>query len=137
MDRGGSPNVRLFVNLGTQDDLNPGKLTGWISRAGGHDVRVGRIEILKKYSYFDVALSDVATLTGMLGKAKYSGRNVRVEPVDEAAVAERPITRAERRKEQFKDRAPQASDAAPKNPSASSRSHKSGKGAKHKPQSED
>ncbi|MDA0322650.1 MAG: DEAD/DEAH box helicase [Verrucomicrobia bacterium] len=78
--------ARLSVNLGTADDLTPRKLTGWISRAGGQYVRIGRIEIMDRRTVFEVPVDEAAALAQALGNTSFDGRTVRVE----AAGSDRP-----------------------------------------------
>ncbi len=98
--RPASDGVRLFINLGSMDGLNAGNLAGWISRAGGHNVRIGRIDIMKKYSFFDVPAQHVAPLVKSLEEAPFDGRAVRVEPVDDDKRGKR-VKRAARRKQAY------------------------------------
>ena len=104
--RGGSPSQRphdsniqrLFVNLGSMDGLNASKLMGLISSEGGHNVPIGRVDIMRKYSFFDVAAHDVDTLREALSRAEYNGRSIRIDPVDDDTRGKR-VKRTERRVE--------------------------------------
>ena len=89
---------RLFINLGNMDGLNASKLMGLISSEGGHNVPIGRVDIMRKYSFFDVASHDVDTLREALSKAEYNGRPIRIDPVDDDTRGKR-INRTERRVE--------------------------------------
>lgn len=71
--------ARLSVDLGTADDLTPRKLTGWISRAGGQYVRIGRIEIMDRRTVFEVPVNEAPALAQALGNTSFDGRTVRVE----------------------------------------------------------
>ncbi len=73
--------VRMFVNLGRMDGMNPSRLTGLISHEGGHDIPIGRIDVMRKHSFFDVAPNDVQPIMVSLGMASYHGKEVCVEPV--------------------------------------------------------
>ena len=99
--RGGRPasNIqRLFINLGNMDGLNASKLMGLISSEGGHNVPIGRVDIMRKYSFFDVASQDVDTLREALSSAQYNGRPIRIDPVDDDTRGKR-VNRTERRVE--------------------------------------
>ena len=75
--------VRMFVNLGRLDGMNPSRLTGLICHEGGHDIAIGRIDIMRKHSFFDIAPRDVRTIMVSLGMVNYHGKDVHVEPVEE------------------------------------------------------
>jgi len=94
----GPRGVRMFINLGKLDGFNSKKLSGLISHEGGRDVSIGRIDIMAKYSFFDVAPKDVEMVTQSLGMANYKGRSVRVEPVADDSKGKR-VKRTERRNE--------------------------------------
>jgi len=47
--------TRLFINIGSKDDLNPSTLIGLINRyTKESNIDVGRIEIMKSFSFFEV-----------------------------------------------------------------------------------
>jgi len=57
-DRGGKK-VKLEVNVGSNDGLNPARLLGILNESSGsNDLRVGKIEIGKKSSMFEVSPTD-------------------------------------------------------------------------------
>jgi len=46
---------RFFVNLGTKNNLTPGKLIGLINeRTGKKNIEIGQIEMMKKFTFFEV-----------------------------------------------------------------------------------
>ena len=45
---------RLFINLGKMDNINPAKLMGFINDYVPGKVRVGRIDLMKNFSFFEV-----------------------------------------------------------------------------------
>ena len=45
---------RLFINLGKMDNINPAKLMGFINDYVTGKVRVGRIDLMKNFSFFEV-----------------------------------------------------------------------------------
>ncbi len=81
--------VRMFVNLGRLDGMNPSRLTGLISHEGGQNIAIGRIDIMRKHSFFDVAPSDVRAIMVSLGMATYHGKEVHVEPVEKGQADKR------------------------------------------------
>lgn len=75
--------VRMFVNLGRMDGMNPKRLTGLICHEGGQSIAIGKIDIMRKHSFFDVAPRDVRGIMVSLGMASYHGKEVHVEPVED------------------------------------------------------
>lgn len=45
---------RFFINLGTMDGLNPANLMGFINEHVPGKVRIGRIDLMKTFSFFEV-----------------------------------------------------------------------------------
>jgi ATP-dependent RNA helicase DeaD len=61
-DRGGKK-IRLEVNVGSNDGLNPARLLGILNESSGsNDLRVGKIEIGKRSSMFEVSPKDSDSL---------------------------------------------------------------------------
>lgn len=46
--------TRFFINLGTMDGANPGSLMGFINDYVPGKVRIGRIDLMKNFSFFEV-----------------------------------------------------------------------------------
>ncbi len=90
--------VRMFINLGKSDGLDPKKLSGLINGESGHEVTVGKVDIMKRFSFFEVAPPNVSAILVSLGGADYHGREVRVEQVHDDKQSKR-FKRTERRKE--------------------------------------
>ena len=114
--------VRMFVNIGRLDGINPQKLMALISREGGHNIPIGRVEIMRKYAFFDIASSDVDAIVLSLGMAEYNGRAVRVDPVDDRQ-RDKGLKRHERPTEPGRDKKHKAAHHT--------------KGAKHTPTPDD
>ena len=80
-ERKGNPNMqRCYVNLGSTQNISPSAIIGIINRATpGKSVDIGDIEILKKFSFFEVdpkyADDVITTMNGM----DYHGEDVLVE----------------------------------------------------------
>ncbi|MBL7115336.1 MAG: DEAD/DEAH box helicase [Kiritimatiellae bacterium] len=94
--RPASSGVRMFINLGKMDGFNPKKLAGLIGRESGHEIALERVDIMKKFSFFDVPAKDLEMVSLAMGMANYKGRDVRVEPVDDDKKGRR-FKRTERR----------------------------------------
>ncbi|MFT5240528.1 MAG: ATP-dependent RNA helicase DeaD [Candidatus Promineifilaceae bacterium] len=87
---------RLSISLGKTEGMNPKKLVGFLNHESGGGVTVGRIEILKKFSIFEVGEGDVDNLLLTVGMSNYQGREIRLEPVEgdfEPQTDERPARR--------------------------------------------
>ncbi|MBL7075850.1 MAG: DEAD/DEAH box helicase [Kiritimatiellae bacterium] len=88
--------VRMFINIGQLDGINPKKLSDMINRECNREVPVRKIDIMRRYSFFEIAGEDADPLTIILCKARFAGRDVRVEPVNDELKSKR-IKRTERR----------------------------------------
>ncbi|HUE77172.1 MAG TPA: DEAD/DEAH box helicase [Longimicrobiales bacterium] len=72
--------VRLFVSVGSRDDVNPGDLVGAITgEAGVAGETVGRIDIRESHSTVEVASADAARVIEALNGRTLKGRSVRVD----------------------------------------------------------
>lgn len=72
--------VRLFVSVGSRDDVNPGDLVGAITgEAGVAGETVGRIDIRESHSTVEVASADAAGVIEALNGRTLKGRSVRVD----------------------------------------------------------
>ncbi|HTO14335.1 MAG TPA: DEAD/DEAH box helicase [Edaphocola sp.] len=80
-DRSGS--VRIFMNLGTKDGLNPQKLLQFITDETDLDQKlINRITIRELSSFFNVPADAVDFIMTNINSRKYNGRKVRVEEAD-------------------------------------------------------
>ena len=72
--------VRLFINLGKKDNINPKIFMGFINRvAGNKHIDLGRIDLMQNFSFFEVPESQVkVTLDSLIGQ-EFDGRKVNVE----------------------------------------------------------
>lgn len=106
--------TRLFINIGRLDHLHIGEFMGLINRlAGKKRFEIGRIDLMKSFSFFEVPTEQAQDVVRTLSGADFNGRAVNIEVSDNAshapaqhrAGAARPARRdfkapAERRKEQ-------------------------------------
>ncbi len=80
--------VRLHINLGTKNELNTGSLIAWINRhSQGRRIQIGRIEILRNFTFFEVDRTESDHLVQDLKRSYFDGIPVTVEqakPVTEA-----------------------------------------------------
>ena len=70
---------RLFINIGRTDGINPATLMGFINDFVGNKVRIGRIDLLPNFSFFEVPERDATKVIGALKNQDYNGRRVSVE----------------------------------------------------------
>ena len=72
--------TRLFINIGKIDNLNPRQLMGFVNRcAKGKQIDIGRIDLMKTFSFFEVPQEQTKTLLAVMNGAEFDGRKVNVE----------------------------------------------------------
>ena len=63
------------------DELNPQRLMGIVNDAGnGKRVQFGRIEILDKFSFFEIEKSSERMVLDSLNKFEWKNRRIKAEP---------------------------------------------------------
>jgi ATP-dependent RNA helicase DeaD len=73
--------ARFFINVGQKNGLQPAKLIGLIKDiTGKKDVEVGKIEIMKKFSFFEIDNTYSKTLLKGSKDAEFDNIQVVVEP---------------------------------------------------------
>ncbi|TAJ15522.1 DEAD/DEAH box helicase [Marinilabiliaceae bacterium JC017] len=73
--------ARLFINAGKTDKINTGDIIGMINKKlRGVEVKVGKIEILGNFSFFEVDKEYETDVVKALNKMSFSGRRLVVEP---------------------------------------------------------
>ena len=71
--------VRLFINVGKNDGLTVGKLMEIINSHIRARVNVGRIDLMRRFSFFEVEEKDAATVVGVLDGNSWKGYRLGVE----------------------------------------------------------
>jgi len=72
--------ARLFINLGKTDNLEPADLIGLINDVTGvRDIKIGEIEILKNFSFFEIDEKFVGTLLKSFKDKEYKKRKIVLE----------------------------------------------------------
>ncbi|HHG83190.1 MAG TPA: DEAD/DEAH box helicase [Bacteroidetes bacterium] len=92
-NRGGSGLMfsRFYINLGSKNSLNPPKLIELINRQQGvNGVKVGKIEILKKISFFEIDSTYEKELLNAFANVDHDGVKVVVERTKSAPRADSP-----------------------------------------------
>jgi ATP-dependent RNA helicase DeaD len=75
---------RLFINFGKMDNFFPSQLIDLINRnVPQQRVGIGRIDLMRNFSFFEVEEKTAPTVVKALGKATIGGRKVTVEFADE------------------------------------------------------
>ena len=88
---------RLFINLGKTDGFYPGELMQFINRHVPGHPQVGHIDLLSKFSYFEVPEGDADRVMQNLTGTEYKGRPVRCNGAEEGGQGDSPRTAAGRR----------------------------------------
>ncbi|QEC53973.1 ATP-dependent RNA helicase DeaD [Anseongella ginsenosidimutans] len=77
---GGGSFTRMFVNLGSVDDLTRGDLLRFIcDNSGISGQQVGRIDLKGIHTFFEVESSEAETVYNGLKSGSFKGRNIRVD----------------------------------------------------------
>jgi len=72
--------TRMFINIGKMDRLTPRSFMGFLNRVSrGQNFRVGRIDLMKTYSFFEVPSEQADAVLRTLNREEYDGRPVNVE----------------------------------------------------------
>jgi len=71
---------RFYINLGSKNDINPGKLLDIINQhAQDKSIEIGKIDILKKFSFFEVDKKFEKEILKAFENKKYQDNNLLVE----------------------------------------------------------
>ena len=128
--------TRLFLNLGKMDNFYASQIIDLVNRnVRGPKINIGRIDLMKNFSFFEVDESQADAVIKGLSKAKVDGRKVVVEEADRenGATGEKP--RAARRSGDSapKKRETKERDGAKKSkPSREERGYTAARGPKKK-----
>jgi ATP-dependent RNA helicase DeaD len=71
--------TRLFINLGKTDSFYPAQLIDLINTNTSSRVRIGRIDLMKNFSFFEVEEKQVKKVIAALSKETFNGRSISVE----------------------------------------------------------
>ena len=114
--------TRLFINIGKMDGVNPRSFMGFLNRVShGQQFQVGRIDLMKTFSFFEVPSEQAQAVLRTLNRAEYDGRPVNVEITEKSGGvksqnpkrSERQQHPAERRMEKKSKRQPRQQDDNP------------------------
>lgn len=72
--------VRFFIDVGSKDKLDTRSLIGFINRqCKNRDMRIGKVEVLKAFSFFEIDEYYAAGIPDNFQKASFDGKKVKVE----------------------------------------------------------
>ncbi|MDO4707112.1 MAG: DEAD/DEAH box helicase [Porphyromonadaceae bacterium] len=75
--------VRLFINFGKIDGMFPNKLIELVNKCvPGARVKIGKIDLLPKFSFFDVDEMEAADVVEAMSRYEVNGRRISVEFAD-------------------------------------------------------
>ena len=83
--------VRLFLNFGKNDNFYAAQIIDLVNRnTRGKKINIGRIDLMKNFSFFEVEEKQAKTVLQALSKAKVDGRKVVAEVASEDQEDEMP-----------------------------------------------
>lgn len=72
--------VRFFINFGKTDRMNVNQLIELINRCVPGKVRIGRIDLMEKFSFFEVEEKEARCVEKSMNGYELEGRRISVEP---------------------------------------------------------
>ena len=70
---------RLFINLGKMDNFFPSELISLLNKNTRGRIELGRIDLMQKFSFFEVEEKEAGNVVKALNRANWNGRKVSVE----------------------------------------------------------
>ena len=71
--------TRLFINLGKMDNFFPNELIGLLNGNTRGRIELGRIDLMKNFSFFEVDEKEAGNVVKALNRANWNGHKVSVE----------------------------------------------------------
>lgn len=75
--------TRLFINLGKANEFFPNQLIELINKNTQRRVRIGKIDLLKNFSFFEVEEKQAQSVIKALNKATFNGNRISIEVAGE------------------------------------------------------
>jgi ATP-dependent RNA helicase DeaD len=97
---------RLFINLGKSDGFYPEQLIELVNKNTSKKVPLGKIDLLKTFSFFEVEAEFADYLIEALNNSKFNDRRVAVEIAQEKTEGQRETDRSGGRPAKWSDRKP-------------------------------
>ena len=98
---------RLFINLGKTDGFYPEQLIDLVNKNTSRKVPLGKIDLLKTFSFFEVEAEHADYLIEALNNSKFNERRVAVEIAQEKPEGQVGRDRTEKRHAKWSDRKPE------------------------------
>jgi len=98
---------RLFINLGKSDGFYPEQLIELVNKNTSKKVPLGKIDLLKTFSFFEVEAEYADYLIEALNNSKFNDRRVAVEIAQEKTEGQRESDRSGGRPAKWSDRKPE------------------------------
>ena len=76
--------TRLFINFGKMDRMFPNKLIELINKCVPGRVAIGKIDLMARFSFFEVAEEDAADVVEALSQYEVDGRRIVVDYAEKA-----------------------------------------------------
>ncbi|MCX6335408.1 MAG: DEAD/DEAH box helicase, partial [Bacteroidia bacterium] len=97
--------TRLFINLGKTDGFYPEQLISLVNKnTNGPKVQLGKIDLLKTFSFFEVEADHADEIINALNNARFNDRRVAVEPAQEKSESHRESERQGKEKGKRKEK---------------------------------
>ncbi|WP_321439153.1 DEAD/DEAH box helicase [uncultured Bacteroides sp.] len=71
--------TRMFINAGKADNFYPNQLIELINKSTKRRVQIGKIDLLKSFSFFEIEDSQAKSVMESLNQASLNGRSISVE----------------------------------------------------------
>ncbi len=75
--------TRFFINFGKADHMNVNQLIELVNRCVPGRVRIGRIDLMEKFSFFEVEEGEAHRVEKCMNEFEVEGRRISVEPAQE------------------------------------------------------
>ncbi|NDW12082.1 ATP-dependent RNA helicase [Bacteroides sp. 214] len=82
--------TRIFISLGKADRFLPAQLIDLVNRHTKQRVRIGRIDLMKSFSFFEVENKQALSVVKALNKQNFQGRKINVEIAGEEGPSNKP-----------------------------------------------
>jgi len=134
-ERRRTPFSSFYINVGSKNNLNPNRLMGLINeglRSG--DAVIGKIEIMKKFSFFELEESKKSLLIKNLNGMDFEGVPLSIELASEKPITSRTNSNDDSSRKRGRGNRGRDRKRGQKNPSGNWRGKKSGSKKRKKPE---
>lgn len=96
--------TRLFINFGKFDRMYPNKLIELINKCVPGRVRIGKIDLMPRFSFFEVDEAEAADVVASMNRFEVEGRRISVEYAEEAQIGDFNTKKAKAREKKSSSR---------------------------------